>query len=256
MRIDYTFNLLVVATSMLNGLGLSLASADDPFGTIQVKPPVLRAEGDQDEADTVVRSQQDQQKSKHLCWDYKRQTASGARILAALDEDTTLEFIETPLTDVVEFLQDLHDIPVKLDRRNLDDLGISTDEPITVNLKGISLRSALRLMLNDLDLEAVIESEVLLITTAERASAMLDVRVYETRSLKDFPPDALADAITATVAPDSWQEAGGPGAVRALPGCLVVRQTAQTHRQIVALLEQLKAHAENPLFTGPAGYEE
>ena len=60
----------------------------------------------------------------------------------------------------------------------LEELGINTDETVTVNLHNISLRSALRLMLKDLQLTYIIQDEVLMITTPEEAEANLVVKVY------------------------------------------------------------------------------
>jgi len=107
------------------------------------------------------------------------------RISEALNDDTRLEFIETPLDQVVEFLKDQHDINIELDRNALDDVGIGADVPITRNLKGICLRSALRLMLKDLELTYEIHNEVLLITTPEGAVAHAHVKVYNVSALLD-----------------------------------------------------------------------
>lgn len=107
------------------------------------------------------------------------------RISEALNDDTRLEFIETPFDQVVEFLKDQHDINIELDRNALDDVGIGTDVPITRNLKGICLRSALRIMLKDLDLTYEIHNEVLLITTPEGAVAHARVKVYNVSALLD-----------------------------------------------------------------------
>jgi len=54
---------------------------------------------------------------------------------------------------------------------------------VTRNLSGVSLRSALRLMLKDLDLTYVIRDEVLLITTPEEANAKLVTKVYPVADL-------------------------------------------------------------------------
>ncbi|MFZ5833525.1 MAG: hypothetical protein ACOY3P_25850, partial [Planctomycetota bacterium] len=105
------------------------------------------------------------------------------RITEQLNSPTKLEFIETPLVDVVNFLEDLHKIQIELDKRALAAVAISTDTPISTSLQGISLRSALRLMLRDLDLTYVIKDEVLYITTPEEANAELVTKVYPVADL-------------------------------------------------------------------------
>jgi general secretion pathway protein D len=56
----------------------------------------------------------------------------------------------------------------------------------------------------------------------------------------DFDP--LIDLITTTIAPESWTDVGGPGAIREFESnlSLVVSQTQDVHEQIADLLEQLR----------------
>jgi antitoxin component YwqK of YwqJK toxin-antitoxin module/beta-lactamase regulating signal transducer with metallopeptidase domain len=89
------------------------------------------------------------------------------RIAAALDEETVLEFLETPLRDVVDFLRDSHGIPIVFDGPALQGVGVKTDTPVTMMLRGISLRGGLQLVLAPLGLAAVYRHEVLVITTLE-----------------------------------------------------------------------------------------
>ena len=117
-------------------------------------------------------------RAKYASVDLANQGSAEQSIFQALDDDTSLQFLDSPLEEVVLFLEDQHDIQIELDTRALDDVGIGTDVPISKNLKGISLRSALRLMLRDLDLTYVIRDEVLLITTPEEAESKLITKVY------------------------------------------------------------------------------
>jgi len=99
-------------------------------------------------------------------------------IREALRSKTAVEFVETPLSDVVEFLRDKHKIEIQIDTKALEDVGIGTDTAITRHLKDITLKSALRLILRDLDLKYVVFDEVLLITTPEEAVGHLCTRFY------------------------------------------------------------------------------
>ncbi len=105
------------------------------------------------------------------------------RIAAALKQSTVLEFIDTPLSDVVATLKDYHGIEIRLDQRALEDVGIPPDTPITEELRGVSLRSALKEMLSLLDLTYVIRNEMLVITTPEEAELDLTLRVYPVADL-------------------------------------------------------------------------
>ena len=54
--------------------------------------------------------------------------------------------------------------------------------------------------------------------------------------------ESLIELITTTIAPDSWDEVGGPGAIQEFEGnlSLVVSQTQDVHDQIADLLDQLR----------------
>ena len=122
-------------------------------------------------------------KERYSSMDLASRGTAEKRIANALKDPTTLEFIEAPLQDVIDYLKELHDIEIQIDQGALEDVGIGSDTPITRNLKGISLRSALRLMLRDLDLTYVIQDEVLLITTPEEAETQLATKVYPVADL-------------------------------------------------------------------------
>jgi general secretion pathway protein D len=59
-------------------------------------------------------------------------------------------------------------------------------------------------------------------------------------AMADF--QTLIDLITTTIAPDSWEEVGGAGAIQEFPInlSLVISQTQDVHEQIADLLEQLR----------------
>ncbi|MGO8690547.1 MAG: hypothetical protein ACLQLG_13070 [Thermoguttaceae bacterium] len=115
--------------------------------------------------------------------DMRQRGPAEKKIEAALKSPTQLEFAETPLTDVIDYLKDYHQIEIQLDKRALDDATIGTDTPVTKSVKGVSLQSALRLMLRELNLTYVIKDEVLLITTTEAAENMLTTRAYSVADL-------------------------------------------------------------------------
>jgi hypothetical protein len=116
------------------------------------------------------------------------------RIMAALDGPTEMEFIETPLKDVVDALKILHGIEIQLDSKAITDAGGTLDVPITESLKGISLRSALRLMLHEHELDFALTNEVLLITSAESPYVL---RQYEVADLlsEGESIDSLAEVV-------------------------------------------------------------
>jgi hypothetical protein len=91
------------------------------------------------------------------------------KILAELENRTQFEFEESPLSDVVSFFSDLHGINIRLDRRSLENAGVSEETPITRMLKGVSLKTALDALLKDLELSYVVENGELVIMSRDAA---------------------------------------------------------------------------------------
>ncbi len=173
------------------------------------------------------------------------------KIEAALDAPTQLEFVNTPLSDVVDYLKKRHGIEIQLDKRALDDVGIGSDTPITKSLKGISLKSALRLILKEHGLTYAVSDEVLQITTPEEADARLETKVYPVADLllpahstnaADADFDSLINLLKETIKPTTWDDAGGVGSISTIDGngSLLVSQTQEVHEDVANVLEKLR----------------
>jgi len=124
-----------------------------------------------------------EQKGKH-----RMQPLHGGEkaILKAMKEQTSLEFIDTPLQDVIDYLQDKHHIPIKLDTSVLKEAGVEPETQVTCNISGVPLRSALRLVLTDLQLKWVIWSDVVLITSSvkeDTCEIFMTTKIYDVSDL-------------------------------------------------------------------------
>lgn len=175
------------------------------------------------------------------------------RIDTALEEPCELDFADQPLADVMSRLAEQHHVQVFLDQKALSDAGVATDTPITRSIKGLSLRAALKLLLDELDLTYLIRNEVLMITSKTEAENFLTMKVYPVFDLTARPPDApankpaldfqsLIENITSNIAPGSWDEVGGPGAIQSFTnsGALVISQTTEVHEEIAQFLKALR----------------
>ena len=201
----------------------------------------------------------------------------------ALNDPTEMHYPEpgSPLQDVIGYLMDAHGILIQINEKTLHDVGTDSDANVKIDVKGISLRSALNLMLAQLELTYVIQDEVLLITTTEDAKTRVTTKVYPVADL--LPPGKEAEerlakcwelvrVITTTIAPERWRsglgaeaadaprgrvgavgtdtahDGGGVGAIAAATAgnveVLVVTQNYHVHRQVAELLEQLRKAAE------------
>src|SRR5688572_7884548 len=68
------------------------------------------------------------------------------QIRRALNEPASLTVKEAPLREVAQQLRKMTNLNVLIDRKALDDVGISDDTPVTGSLRDISLRSVLNLL--------------------------------------------------------------------------------------------------------------
>ena len=127
-----------------------------------------------------------QRRKEYAAVDLAGKSESEEAINRALSSPLTsggLDFQDTALEEIIDFLREEYQIEIQIDEVGLDDLGLDSSEPVTVNLRNISLRSALRLMLKPLELTYVIDDEVLLITSEDEALTRLTFKVYPVADL-------------------------------------------------------------------------
>lgn len=129
---------------------------------------------------------------KYSSMDLAQQSAVDKKLMDSLKEETSISAFDTPLTDVVDKLKQQHGIEIQLDKTALEEESIDTEMPITLDVHGISLAAALRLMLTSNQMMYVIEDEVVKITTQTKAEESLSTRVYPVADLvipiQNLPP--------------------------------------------------------------------
>ena len=169
-----------------------------------------------------------------------------ASLTPKLGQETQIELLETPLTDAVALLQDLHEIEIEIDEKAFAAAGVNVKKIlVTMDLRGVRLQSALGLMLSNADesLTWTVDGKRLIITTQEAAEKKLISKAYQVR---DFVVggnlDLLLEVITTSLVPDSWNANGGLASVRAGPaaGTITVAQTVQAHLEIDRFLKNLR----------------
>lgn len=194
------------------------------------------------------------------------------RILAKLNgTKVSLEFIDTPLAQAMEFFGKALELNIVIDPRIYGEG--RTEEDMIVNLKVDDLKAmtAVRIILGFWELRMVYRDGVLMVTTKE--SDELILRVYDARDLvveiENFPgpslrlddevaglviedwfeepppPDQqleeIVNIIRTTTGVDSWNEESGTSVSIIGTGLLVVVQSEEVHREIAELLAQLRA---------------
>lgn len=187
----------------------------------------------------------------------------------ALDEQTEIDAIDLPLIEVIRQLQDASGQNIVIDLPAIEEEGVTTSTVVNLQLRGVTLRSALKILLSEFNLTWVVENEVIKITSVMRAMGALDVRAYRVGRLlvagedKDQQLDHLIELVQSTIEPDSWDEVGGPGSIKSFPGgnSVFVRQHQSVHHRIELLLTSMgrlmnpSSNAETPLQDDGAALE-
>lgn len=183
-----------------------------------------------------------------------------------LKRDTHANFPKVPLYETMQYFTDLTNVPILLQDKYLDEVGVTREEMIDVNFTDQSLQNELDYILDPLDLTYVVDKEMVLITTKERAARMFKTRVYPVGDLCSSSPDgytALELVIRnarlgewkpsgidqlAPIYGSSGQDAqvynfqfkGGTISIHEPSKSLVISQTYHAHEAIVKLLQDLR----------------
>lgn len=186
-----------------------------------------------------------------------RSSAVEVQIQKSLAKTVTVNFQDTALGEALRNLGEQIDVNIVLDSRGLAEEGLTPAQPVSFVMDGISARSAFKLILEPLELAVVIENEVLKVTSRQRAKGEMIVVSYPLRELiqsLELSRDSmeavqqLIEVIQLTISPDTWDLAGGPGAVHLFEQTqhLVVRQTDDVHAEIVKLLDEVRSSKRLP----------
>ena len=114
----------------------------------------------------------------------RRRNERELEIEQKLQTPVSLQFDNTPLSQVMDYLAKLAGVNLHLDPQGLAEEGISTDDPVTIKLpQEISLKSALNLILDERHLSYVIKDEVLKITSEQYRDGETYAQTYNVADL-------------------------------------------------------------------------
>ena len=165
------------------------------------------------------------------------------RILTALGEPTEVAFNDNPLEEALNYLKDLHGISVWIDKEAMSADGIATDTQVNLNLSGISLRSALRLLLEPLALTYVIEAEVMKVTTQKAADKTIVTRTYPVGDLfssREEAEELIESLVCGLGISQKGKEGPKPLAVSVPSGAIIARLSRPQNDQLLQLLRDLR----------------
>ena len=183
----------------------------------------------------------------------KKETA----ILRSLDEPISLGYKDEPFENVIKFISTQMNQPILLDKASLESAMIQSNTPVSIELKSVATRTALRKLLQDHGLTFIMKEETLQIVTIQQARSMLTTRVYPIGDIVQvvgFRGGAVTwgpwmdmlqtqEAVkqlmqlVQSIDPGSWKESGGNGTIAFhWPTLsLIVRQTTEVHAKLGGL---------------------
>lgn len=177
-----------------------------------------------------------------------KQSRARQSIEEALDEQTEVDAIDQPLIEVIRQLRIKTGQNFAIDLPAIEEEGITTSTAVNIKLSGVTLRSALKILLGEFNLTWVVEDEVIKITSMTRAMGTLDVRAYRVGALlmpdedKEQQLERLIELVQTTIEPNSWQEVGGLGSIKSFPGgdSIFIRQHQSVHHRLELLLRSME----------------
>lgn len=151
-----------------------------------------------------------------------------------------LQFVDTPLSDVVRYFEQTHGISMMIDEAELEAEGMSSDLPVTIRLEGLSATVALDLMTERLGLGWYIDKGVVVISSEIAVEEHQSVRIYK---LNQLSASGAKQVVQQIVTPDAWKEETGMAQVVAVTdrNLLVICHNAAGHAEIESLLKSLEA---------------
>lgn len=163
-------------------------------------------------------------------WESARERAIRDR----LERPVGFEFQAAPLASVAETLTRQLEIDVLVDEDALEEEGIPLDEPITLSVEEVRLKSALKLILEPLNLFAIVRDDALVITSVFEAQEPGSSRpdVFDLRkAVVKVELDELIDLIVRLCPPDDWSSEPYNYAFEVVPSGLLVVRHVETNRE-------------------------
>jgi hypothetical protein len=216
------------------------------------------------------------------------------KIQQKLCSRSSMNFQDTPLSQIIDDLKQMTGINMVADTVALEEAGVRLEQPLSIKVEDMSLKSALNILLKQARLTYVIKDGLLQITTEERAHGRITTVIYPVVDLvtpigsgeSEMPPflcrnpalmgfihdeerkraagmtceEVLIKVITGTIEPNTWSEFGGKATIQYFPLglALVVSQTQDVQEQIqdlLAAVRRMQAEEDKPYQLEVKQYE-
>ena len=172
-------------------------------------------------------------------------------LLKALNSTMSVDFKDHAFKDVLNYLMDRTGQTIIVDQASLKDAMVDYEDPVTLKVNKVTVRTILKKVLADRGLSYVIKEGAVQVMSPQRAREMMVVRTYPIDDLvapgqlaRLYGPfvaraqmlqnvDGLIRMIQNTVDPTLWNANGGPGSIAFHEPSLslVIRAPTEFHYQ-------------------------
>ncbi len=124
----------------------------------------------------------DRRKGKYRS-DNRVRSEDEIRIEQSLERRISLHEDNVPLSEVIRKVGTVAGISIVFDQLGLEEEGVTSNRPVTIDVDGIKVKNALNLVLHPMNLGYMVQDEVLKITSKMRQQGELEVRTYPVADL-------------------------------------------------------------------------
>src|SRR5690349_9564406 len=118
-------------------------------------------------------------RADEVSWLDGEQTEIERRVEEALGRTAPLDVEQVSFDAFIEYLRDITQLDIVIDRKAWADAGVSTDTEVTIKVEHANLKSALTLVLDELDMTWLVRESVVVITSKTEAENFLSTKLYD-----------------------------------------------------------------------------
>jgi bla regulator protein BlaR1 len=240
------------ATAALNGLATTYMELKQFDKAAEYYRMWLKVEPDNADAKAGLEKAKSQKTNPQASIEPVQQNPLNEAVYTQLDLNVDLSGLtpNMPFGEAIALLKNSVDPPLKivvLWQALYDNADIDQSTPINIDaIPSTRLGTALKLLLksvsNFAELDYAVEDGIIYIATIESLPAKFETRVYDISDLISNTASVtdIARVIIRTVEPERWDSTGGEGTVDIYDNKLVFYQTAEIHKQIQDVLQELR----------------
>ena len=154
-----------------------------------------------------------------------------------------VEIEAAPLSDFVELVAQLTALEITLDLDAILGVGVSADQPVSVQLTETTIAETLSAALDPLGLAYIVQGGHVVVTSPAAGNAQRRQVRYRVDDLVGDAPDALqklAELVRTLVEPAAWTDAGGEADLDARDSSFIVTANDGVHRELLFFCEKLR----------------